>query len=169
MTDTARPAVYSTNQMIAHWLVAFFVVFQFLTGGAMERAFATRIEEGGSILSGPTIVHGGIGLTILGLMLWRLTMRLSHGTPPPPDTEADAIQYLSRGTHYAFYVTLVAMPLAGLAAILTGNQTLAAAHALASKLLIALAVLHVSGALWHLFKGDGVVHRMIRRDAPRVR
>lgn len=169
MTDTARPAVYSSNQMIAHWMVAFLVLFQFLTGGGMEAAFKSRAQEGGSILSGPAVVHGGLGLTILGLMLWRLTMRFRHGTPPPPETEPTPLQYLSRGTHYAFYAVLVAMPLAGLAAILTGNETIAGAHALASKLLIALAALHVAGAAWHIFKRDGVMHRMARRDPARVR
>ncbi len=169
MTDTSRPTVYSTNQMIAHWLVAFLIVFQFLSSGGMVGAFDASVEEGASILSGPAIVHGGIGLAIFGVMIWRLTLRLRHGTPPPPETEATVVQYLSRGVHYAFYITLLAMPLAGLSALLSGSEAIATAHALASKLLIALAVLHIAGALWHLTKGDGVVHRMIRRDPARTR
>ena len=132
----------------------------------MEQAFAATVESGRRVITGGGLVHGLFGLTILGLMLWRLTMRRRLGTPPPPDTEPSAIQYLSRGTHYAFYVVLIAMPLAGLTAILTGVEWIATAHEWAALVLIVLAVLHVSGALWHLSKGDGVVHRMIRREPP---
>lgn len=166
MTD--RPAVYSQSQMLAHWLIAFLVLFQFLSGGFMEAAFAVSLRGEGPTVSGITFVHGGLGLAILGVMIWRLTMRRRHGTPPPPDTEPRPLQFVSRGVHYAFYVILIAMPLAGLAAVVTRSEAIADTHALASKLLLLLAALHVVGALWHLSKRDGVVHRMIRRDPPEV-
>ena len=155
--------------MLAHWLVALLVLFQYFTGEGMAAAFDAMVETGTRAASGTAVVHGLFGLTILGLMVWRLTMRRTKGTPPPPETEPGAVRMLSRGVHYAFYVVLIGMPLAGLAAILTGSEALATAHEWASKLLIALALLHVAGAVWHLTKGDGVVHRMIRSDASRMR
>ncbi|WP_299647797.1 cytochrome b/b6 domain-containing protein [uncultured Jannaschia sp.] len=164
MSDTARPAVYSSTQMFAHWLIAFLILFQFASGGGMEQAFDAAMEGVAPMLSGAVFVHAFFGLTIFVLMLWRLGMRLSHGTPPPPETEPEKLQYLSRGTHYAFYAVLIGMPLAGLGAVLLRSGLLATAHAWTSKLLILLAAMHIAGALWHLTKRDGVVHRMIRRD-----
>ena len=135
----------------------------------MSAAFGTSLAPEGSRLSGPAIVHGGIGVTILTLMLWRLTMRLRDGVPPPPGDEPTPVQYFSRGTHYAFYGTLIAMPPIGLSALLTGSGILATIHSWSAVLLICLAFVHISGAIWHLFQSDGVVHRMARQDAARVR
>lgn len=158
----SAPAVYSSKQMLAHWIVVFLVIFQYLTGGAMEAAFWDEARTGGAI------VHGLLGLTILAFMLWRVYLRANHGAPPPPDTEPGAIQTLSRSVHYAFYTILIAMPVFGLAAVLTGIGILATAHGIAAWALLALAVLHVAGAAWHGVKGDGVVHRMARREPPTV-
>ena len=164
MSDTARPAVYSSSQMLAHWLIAFLVLFQFASGGGMEQAFDAAMEGVAPMLSGAVFVHGFFGLTIFVLMLWRLGMRYSYGAPPPPETEPEKLQYLSRGVHYAFYAILIGMPLAGLGAVLLQSGVLATIHGWTSKLLILLAAMHVAGALWHLTKGDRVVHRMIRND-----
>ena len=164
-----RPDRYSSNQLLAHWLIVLLVVFQFLTGGGMAEAFDAALLSGNRVVTGTAIVHGWFGLTILGVMLWRLSLRRNHGAPPPPETEPKPVQYLSRGVHYAFYVVLIAMPIAGLAAVVTGTAWLADAHALTSRALLALAALHVVGAAWHAIKGDGVIRRMLRQDPARQR
>src|SRR5690606_13174315 len=91
----------------------------------------------------------------------------------------------ARGTHVLFYVLLLAMPLVGWAAssavgrdivwfglfewplLPVGGgrdvaRTLMGLHENAAKLLIALIVLHVLGALkHHILDRDNVLHRMI--------
>ena len=160
ITDTGRtPDVYSGKQMLAHWMVVALVLFQFLQGGSMETAFDDGAINGGAI------IHGLSGTLILGVMLWRLWMRRDHGAPPPPETEPSWLQRISRGVHYAFYAILIGMPLAGMAAVLTGSELLGSLHKLTAWLLLALALLHAAGAAWHGFvKRDGVVRRMLRDD-----
>ncbi len=161
MTQIDKPAdTYATRQVALHWLVVGLVAFQFMTGGGMERAFEAGLSpEIGA--TGSAIVHGLIGLTILGAMLARIVVRRGHGAPPPPETESETLQKLSRANHAAFYVVLIAMPLAGLGAVLTGWGLLATLHGLTSKLLIALIAAHLAGAVWHMSKRDGVVARML--------
>lgn len=160
---TTRPdGRYHTRQITLHWTVVFLVIFQYLTGGAMEAAYAVAVETGRLPADGILVVHGTIGTAILLAMLSRLYLRRKHGAPPPPDTEPRAIQILSRSVHYAFYAFLIAMPLAGMAALWLKQGWLGWAHGLSAWIVLALAVLHASGALWHAVKGDGVMRRMGR-------
>ena len=165
MTTIDKPAqTYATRQIALHWLVVGLVAFQFLTGEGMAAAF----ERGLSLSTGATgtaLVHGLIGTTILIAMLARLVVRRGHGAPRPPETESPNIQKISRANHALFYVVLIAMPLAGLLAVLTRWEFVAEAHALTSKLLIALVAAHVAGAVWHMVKRDGVVRRMVPKRA----
>ena len=174
MTDTAdptakdpadRPGYYHPAQIVAHWTIVMLLVFQFATGGGMEKAF--NLSDAGVEplrLAGAAWVHGLLGTSILLVMIWRLLIRVTHPVPPPPDTLPKPVAILSRAVHYAFYVFLIAMPLAGLVAVFTGNDFFAAAHGLASKVLLGLVALHVAGGLYHAFKRDGVVKRILRQD-----
>lgn len=153
---------YSTAQRTAHWLVVALVAFQYFTGEGMAHAFDGVVEDGAAF-TGNAWVHGIIGSAILLTMLSRVVLRLRRGAPPPPDTEPGAIQIVSRGNHFAFYAILLAMPLAGLAAVLTLNETVAWLHGLTSKLLLVLIVAHLAGAIWHMTKSDGVIRRMVGR------
>ena len=150
---------YSTDQRALHWLVVLLVTVQFVTGGGMEESF-NHAAEGTDNFNGSAWVHGVLGATILLAMLARLTLRMKRGAPPPPSTEPSAIQKVSRGTHYLFYLILIAMPLIGLTAVLTLNETIAAIHGWTSLLLLALIVAHVAGAFWHMSNRDGLIKRM---------
>ena len=167
--DGKRPeGRYHSNQIAVHWLVVSLVVFQFLTGGAMAAAMEFGYDSNAIPLAGVIYVHGIIGLSILSAMLVRVFLRMRYGAPPPPETESSAIQKLSRSVHYAFYATLIAMPIAGLLAVLTLWEWLGTAHGLASWLLLALALLHVAGAAMHAFKRDGVVKRILSGQPVRI-
>ncbi len=158
---------YSQNQLVAHWLVAFLVLFQFLFNGGMERAFEQGEEAGVFTATGGALTHALSGAIIGCLMVWRLSMRLNQGTPPPPETEPRPLQIVSRGTHWLFYALLIGMPIVGFLAIATLSPTLAELHALSATVLFWLALLHVAGALWHgLLKRDGVARRMLRPTPP---
>ena len=78
--------------------------------------------------------------------------------------EPEVLQKISRGNHLAFYVVLIAMPIAGILAVLTGWGAIATIHAWTSKLLLLLIAAHLAGAIWHMFKEDGVVSRMFSRN-----
>ena len=159
-----RDERYHQSQLVAHWTIVFLVLMQFLFNGQMQQDFARAVDLGFMPPSGGVWTHGLGGTIILIAMIWRLGMRRHYGAPPPPDTEPKAIQLVSRGVHYAFYVFLIGMPLAGMLALWTLDPTIGWLHGLASKILLALIALHFAGAMWHAFKKDGVVKRMLRRN-----
>lgn len=161
MTETAeqRPAHYPQSIRAAHWIVVALVTLQFLTGGGMDSAFPESLSV---TVPAPfaAVLHVLSGLSILAVMLWRLTVRLRAKVPPPPADEPRWLQYISRGTHYAFYILLIGMPLAGLTAVATGSETVGELHKATSWLLLALVLAHIAGAFWHITMGDGVMHRI---------
>ncbi len=165
----ARPAGrYHSDQVSAHWIIVFIVLFQFATGNAMERAMNLAYAVDVLPAAGVIYVHGILGASILAVMLWRVTLRMKYGAPPPPENEPRPLQIVSRGVHYAFYAILIAMPLAGIAAVFTLSETIGVLHGLTSKLLILLALAHVAGALYHAFKRDGIIKRVLSGQPPRV-
>ena len=160
-----RPGYYHPSMIVVHWTIVFLLIFQFATSGRMEAQFEMAQEGVQRIgLAGALYVHGLIGTAILALMVWRFTLRRHYVVPPPPETEPEMLQKVSRGVHYAFYVLLIAMPVFGWLAVATGSGLIGWAHKLAGYALIVLILAHVAGALWHAFKKDGVVKRVLRQD-----
>ena len=156
---------YTIPHILLHWAIAALVTVQLLLAGRMTAAFdqmTENITPGGAWTSG-AVVHAVLGAAIGLLMLWRLMLRLTTVTPPPPRT--GAIQTLSHVTHGLFYALLIGMPFAGALAWFVPSQTLGYFHSLAGKLLLALIVLHIGGALFHHFiAGDKTI---LRRMLPR--
>jgi cytochrome b561 len=171
-------ARYSTVSLTLHWLTAVLVIAQIGliwahegTEGAISREFVN--------------LHKSVGLTILVLTLARLAWRIGHPALPLPEGTPVWQRLLARGTHGLFYVFLLAMPLVGWAASSAAGRDivwfglfewpllpigggrdaargLMELHETAAKLLIALVVLHVVGALKHHFVDrDDVLHRML--------
>ena len=169
---------YSTVSLILHWLIAALVVAQIglimaheATEGPISREFVN--------------IHKSVGLSILVLTLGRLGWRIANPAIPLPEAMPRWRKLLARTTHVLFYVFLIAMPLVGWAASsaagreilffglfewpalpIGGGREMAGdlmdLHKLAAKLLIALVVLHIVGALKHHFVDrDNVLHRMI--------
>lgn len=169
---------YSTVSLVLHWLIAALVVTQIVLIAAHE---ATE----GSISREYVNLHKSVGLSILVLTLIRLGWRIANPAIPLPEATPTWQKLVARGTHVLFYVFLIAMPLVGWAAssaagrdilwfglfqwpalpIGGGRETagqLMDLHELAAKLLIALVVLHILGALKHHFiDRDNVLHRML--------
>ena len=162
MTDTAppEPARYPQTIRTLHWVVVGLVTLQFISGSGMEDAFPESVSFDAPT-PGAAVAHALVGLSILLAMLWRLNIRWNSKVPPPPSNEPPWLQRISRGTHYAFYIVLIGMPLAGANAALTGSEAVGAIHALTSWLLLALIVAHVAGAVWHMSKRDGIIQRLL--------
>ncbi|SFS71679.1 cytochrome b [Brevundimonas viscosa] len=169
---------YSTISLVLHWLIAALVVTQ------LGLIWAHEVTEGSTSREFVNM-HKSVGLSILVLTLVRLGWRVANPAIPLPAETPRWQKLVARGTHVLFYVFLIAMPLVGWAAssaagrdivwfglfnwpllpIGGGRETagsLMDLHELAGKLLIALVVLHVIGALKHHFiDRDNVLHRMI--------
>jgi cytochrome b561 len=162
-----RPDNYSTTQMGLHWLVVFLVTVQFVFNDSIQRALENAAATGGyAMMEGGVVTHAIVGGAIFVAMCARLWLRLTRGTPPPPETEPGPVKILSRATHWAFYGVLLAMPLAGAAALFLASPAIGEIHALASWVLLALIALHVAGALWHMLKSDSQAHRRMLAQTP---
>jgi len=169
---------YSTVSLTLHWLTAALVVAQLLLIWAHEATDGPASREFINL-------HKSVGLSILVLTLARLIWRFANPAIPLPAGTPRWQRLAARGTHVLFYVLLLAMPLVGWAAssavgrdivwfglfewplLPVGGgrdmaRSLMALHENAAKLLIALVVLHVLGALkHHILDRDNVLHRMI--------
>jgi cytochrome b561 len=58
-------------------------------------------------------LHKSIGLSVLALSVVRLGWRLAHPVPALPTAMPGWEKLLARATHWAFYVLMIAIPLAG--------------------------------------------------------
>ena len=127
-------------------------------------------------------LHKTLGLTVLALVLLRV---IWHRISPPPAPLAPGWQRrAARLGHLALYVLLVVIPLSGwIGSSATGIDTVFAdrwvvppiaplseawetaaftLHDIATKLLMALLVLHALAALHHELAGQGTLTRMLR-------
>ena len=168
---------YDAVSRTFHWLVVALVLAQITIALVLPAILPKSAED--SI----TAWHLATGSTILLVMLLRLAWRLTHPMPPAPTDLPPALRVLARGTHWAFYLVLILLPLLGwmaanaygatpwllglvpLPRLLAPNQAVAerigTAHKAVATLLLALIALHVSGALYHaLVRRDGVIRRM---------
>ena len=128
-------------------------------------------------------LHKTTGFAVLALILLRILWHLAS-PPPRPLGPPGPMMLLARGVHWAFYILLIAIPLAGWAgSSATGIDVMIAdrwvvpplveasaeaedlwfgVHGLLTKLLIGLIILHVAGAVKRAMAGDGTIRRMIR-------
>ena len=164
-----------------HWVSAVAVAFMLTTGLVMTwRGHDLGIWD--ELTNGLYTSHKTVGFVLLWLIVLRLANRLVFGVPPPEPTLTAAHRRIAAANHGALYALLVAMPLAGWLAVslfpaldlfaglslpaLTAPdrdayETVAWAHGLGARLLMALVALHVAAALYHRFvRRDGVLARM---------
>ena len=178
MPNHSSPTRYGAVAQGFHWLIAALVVTQFVLAnladdlplGAHKLALLAR--------------HKSFGMTVLMLAVLRLAWRLKNPPPELPAVIAPVQRKLARATHIAFYVLLFAMPMTGWLMSSAKNYSvswfglftwpnligkneaafdlLRSTHHLLSKVLLAIAVLHILAALKHHFwnKND-VLLRML--------
>lgn len=128
-------------------------------------------------------LHKTMGLTAFALVLLRLIWHRISPPPAPIGAPKAWETRLAKAVHHLTYALLVLIPLAGWAyASATGLDILFAdtwvippiapvseaweagallAHSILTKLLMAVLVLHVAGALRRAVRGDGTVSRML--------
>jgi cytochrome b561 len=161
MTDRET---YPRPLIVLHWTIVALIIGQLLTADGMSAFFKPAAEAGTSPgLPGPSmaLMHAAMGATILVLVITRLIIRMRSRIPPPPSDLPRILQLISRGTHYALYACLLALPPTGVAALLI-TPAAGDVHEFLKNALYVFAGLHVLGALTHLIVlRDGVFFRML--------
>ncbi|PWC46017.1 cytochrome b [Azospirillum sp. TSA6c] len=173
------PTTYSTTQKTLHWLIALLIVGLYLL------TFGEDFYERGHPMRA-TIwwLHISFGLGLLGLVLARIVLRLTRGTPALPPEMTPAERGASHLVHFGLYALMLAIPLVGVVLTWLRGDTLTffglftipspfetdrtlgrsvkEIHELGANLILALAALHAAAALWHHFvRRDGVLARML--------
>lgn len=166
---------------VLHWLVAAFLVGQFVTGWLSENASSRETSDG------LIRTHFQLGVILSALIVMRVLWRLSHKPPEPLPGEPVWRERTAQIVHGLIYLLLLALPITGyivfvhmqLAMDVFGlftvptvfvpqyeDETLRAGawyvHRYAGWLLAGLVTLHVMAALFHQFAlKDGLLRRMV--------
>ncbi|MGZ5078248.1 MAG: cytochrome b [Usitatibacter sp.] len=99
---------YTTIARLLHWTIALMVVGQFWLGWWMQSIPKTPPGPRAEAFN----LHKSIGLTILGLMAFRILWRARVRPPPWPPT-APWKEALAKANHALLYGILVALPVSG--------------------------------------------------------
>lgn len=145
------PTHYSRIQIALHWVVFLFIAFQFVAHEAIEEAWEVVEKGGAAAPSSMAWAHIVVGLLVLALAVWRLSLRLIRGVPPLPKEEPPMMQMAAHVTHWALYALMILLPIGGAMAWFGGLEFAAEMHGTFAPVLMALFVLHVAGALYHQF------------------
>ena len=161
-----------------HWLVVAGIIAQFV--------WAWRIDRTDSIRAEFALVnqHKSIGMTILGLVVFRLLWRGFNRPPPLPTSMSPWEKFAASTAHWLLYALILAMPLsgwiytsaAGFGAEFFGlvdipdlvdrgerlEKVFGEVHEWLATCIIVLVSIHVLAALRHQFVlKDGLLRRML--------
>ncbi len=180
MALTNGPAEFGLVTRLIHWTMMLIILGQLALGlrlDSMEPGLANLWLYG---------LHKTIGFLVLALTVLRIAWHIAS-PPPPPLGPRTALFWAARAAHWAIYVLLIAIPFTGwLGSSATGIDVMFAdrwtvpapieaseeaetfwfgLHDILTKLLAALLVLHILGALKRQAEGDGTLTRMLRGRA----
>lgn len=175
--------VYSPTARLYHWLTVALILVQIPVGLYMVYRGSTL-----NIWDGTTNtlydIHKLVGVTILLLVLARLTYRLSNGAPADEPTIEPWQKTVSHITHWALYALLILVAIGGylgvsyygaakpfgipLPVFVAKNEDTAnaifAIHRAGGLILAGLITMHICAALFHhLVRKDNVLRRMLGR------
>jgi len=188
MNSTITREGYTIAQKVVHWLMALLLLMDLTVaqqfGGELQNAVRLENREG----------HVVVGTIILILLIIRIYLRRKHGAPALPASVPSWQRIAATATHHGFYVLLTVVVATGVFTALNattainwlgifdiallGNtseeqfQSVRIFHELATKALIALIVVHIVAAIYHLFLKDGITTSMLKfwkRQIPRPR
>jgi cytochrome b561 len=177
MQWTNSDAGYGRVALLFHWIMALLMVAAFLLGQQLEGM--ARGPEKLSVLSWHLLAGGAV----LALVMPRLIWRRHDPAPPPPAGLPRWESLAASATHALFYLLMLALPLTGLATVLSfgkplplfgtfelpvvpllqgWHETLETLHTVLPKVLVPAVVLHVAATVWHrAVRRDPVPGRMI--------
>jgi cytochrome b561/polyisoprenoid-binding protein YceI len=102
---------YTAVAIVLHWAIAAAILSNLVIGWWMKSAIGETATQSRAIAAFQ--LHKSIGLTVLLLTVLRLLWRFSHKPPPLPAGMARWERFAARGTHWAFYILMVLVPLSG--------------------------------------------------------
>jgi cytochrome b561 len=166
---------FSPLQRVLHWTMAAAIFLMLFIGIGMV---STITPAHLTLLS----IHKPLGIAILILVIVRLIVRLTRGTPPLPSDLPPLMKFAAHASHWALYSLMFAMPLigwgmlsaAGDPVVVAGihlpsilpmdgamHGVLRQAHTWLALVLFALVLAHLAAALFHaLVRKDGVFESM---------
>lgn len=169
---------YTTVAIVLHAVLAIGLMYQLGLGVWMDGVPKTPP----GLRAGWFNWHKSIGMVLGLLIVLRVLWRLTHSTPPLPDTTPRWQIQAARLNHATLYVCMVVMPLSGFlgssftkypikffdlalprlweasAELKTLFGTI---HTGASYVFMAAIAVHILAAVWHGVRRDGVVSRML--------
>jgi cytochrome b561 len=189
---------YTKTAVILHWLIGFGIIFMFLFGWYMEGLpkeapkvmsfdlfdlgiYTWQLSEETSPRSFYFNLHKSFGITILGLIVFRIFWRITHPAPALIKTMKAWEKKLANATHHALYLIMVLVPVSGAAMALyskygikwfgiplaegLGDDAMRDifenAHEIIGIILLVLLGLHILAVLKHTFVNkDGTLKRM---------
>jgi len=153
---------FGAYQRWIHWGVPLLCIAQVPTSWAIQRTHLAH----GFMKPDPFDlllheVHAWTGWLIMGLALSQIALRYIYGRP-----SLEGLSLFERraatSVHVALYGLLVLLPFTGTVAMYLSFRA-APVHRLLSWMLLALALIHVAGALWHHFyRRDDILRRMLK-------
>ena len=99
---------YSKIAITLHWLMAVMIIGN-LAGGFLNEFLPRNSPERATVMG----LHVSFGLTIIALTLVRIGWRLANPPPPLPAYFTGGERLLAKGTHWALYIAMLALPMSG--------------------------------------------------------
>lgn len=157
------PKGYSSTQIALHWGIALLIGVNLIFEDWIKAGWES-IEEGGpAIYSAGSLAHIGVGVSVLLLACWRLSLRFTRGVPDLPSGGSTLSNLAGHAGHWALYALMIVVPVIGLMAWFGASKDLAELHTLGKPAFLILIALHVAAALRHQFwLKDGLLMRMKR-------
>ncbi|MBX9977907.1 MAG: cytochrome b [Alphaproteobacteria bacterium] len=160
-------AKYPLSLRILHWVIGIMMIGMLIVGFVMADYVQPPLKY--TLFD----MHKATGLTIFGLTLARIALRLVASTPPLPSTVAWYERVLAKSTYLALYGVMLAFPISGYVMSSAGgypiswfgminvplfiaknpelSHTAKELHETFGYVLAVLILLHFAGFLKHLF------------------
>lgn len=180
MAYTTVDPRYTRTASYLHWLIAIVIIVQAGLG-----LIAHDLPRGDALRSSLFPVHFSLGVLIFFLASLRLAWRLTHRPPPHPGGMRRWEIWLARLNYIFLYMLMFGLPISGYGTIATRGRPVSFfglfdipplfpvdkalherfenAHEAMFKILLALLILHILGALKHQFLDRS---RIFRRISP---
>jgi cytochrome b561 len=170
MPDTKQIKRYNTTAIIIHWLMAIMIVAMICLG-----LYMVGLEKGSDERSYFFALHKSIGLTLALLALFRLIWKIRSGSLALPDYVKPIQRKMATATHHLLYLMLFLQPVTGyISSSFSGyktkfwgiplphwgwknqelNHLFSEIHEICAFTLIALIVVHIAGAFYHIHKKE---------------
>ena len=173
---------YSNTAVVLHWLMAISIFFLFISSWWMLGLPLASAEY--RFREIPFQLHKNIGITLVALIIVLLYVRFKHRPRPSLDQVLSRrMSRLAIVDHVILYVIIVACCVSGyLSSSYSGwgttlwwvldlpdwgyeneelNILYSDIHLWTCWILLAVVAVHISGALYHAFRNDGVIRRML--------